>query len=62
VRRALALVACAVAGVLAGCSSGTDKEKPSATLPTPQPTTNHETGTPSTPSNTNRTTTEAGNE
>jgi hypothetical protein len=57
-RRALALLCLAVAGFAAGCGSKHNGPGP-GTVPPPQPTTGH-TGTPSTPSNTNRTTTEAG--
>jgi len=56
VRRTLALLLCGLVGFAASCSSGKNHTKPSGHLPTPQPTTG-KTGTPSGPSNTNRTTT-----
>ena len=59
-RTTLVLVLCAVAGFLAACGSGSKSPStPTGTVPPPQPTTG-KTGTPSTPSNTDRTTTQAG--
>jgi hypothetical protein len=59
VRRTLALLLVGLVGFVglaAACSSGKSHTKPSGHLPSPQPTTG-KTGTPSGPSNTNRTTT-----
>jgi hypothetical protein len=58
-RRLLAVALCAALGLLAGCSSGKDKQGPAGTTPPPQPTTG-KTGTPAGPTNTARTTTSAG--
>jgi hypothetical protein len=55
VKPALCIVLCAVGGFLAACGSGKNHSQV-GTVPPPQPTTGH-TGVPSTPSNTNRTTT-----
>jgi hypothetical protein len=55
-RRAAALALCAVVGLLAACGSGGVKDKPTGTVPPPQPTTG-KTGTPQGTTNTGKTTT-----
>jgi hypothetical protein len=58
-RRAAALVLCALVGLAAGCGSGKNGSSPGGKVPPPHPTTGGKTGTPTGPTNTAHTTTSA---